>query len=472
MTNSNGSWPTSTRPRHLARMLLHRSMARIDPNRFIPLCFTTPAGGRVRQAAVHVELQDFLSRHPKALVELPRDHGKSFQVCCRIVWELGRNPGLRVKVVCATDAVAAERARFLRDAIAHNGWVRQVFPGLVPARPWAADAFTVKRPADLIGPSVAAFGVGAGSTGTRADLLVCDDIVDVRALHSRAERDRVADYFENNLMNLLEPDGRFWGLCTPWHSDDVNARLKRNGAYALFRRAVGPDLEPVWPAKWPPERLALRKAEVGAASFARGYRLVPLAAEETPIRPEWVRFWTEPAAYECVLLSVDPAVTAGAKADASALVVLGKTGEPGVLTPGSLQQIHVLEAAARRVSAPELVGLIDDLDRRWTPDVILFESNAAFAGIRDLLIRHARFGPRVKGVTQSRDKAARVAALSVPVENGSVRLKGDGAGGVDAGQRPMFEEMTTFPFAGHDDLLDALGTGVAHLLDRREPRVW
>jgi predicted phage terminase large subunit-like protein len=448
------------------------------------------------QAAVHTELQAFLSRNPKALVELPRDHGKSFQVCCRILWELGRNPGLRVKVVCATDAVAAERARFLRDAIAHNGWVRQVFPELKPATPWAADAFTVERPADLIGPSVAAFGVGAGSTGTRADLLVCDDIVDVKAIHSRAERDRVADYFENNLMNLLEPDGRFWGLCTPWHADDLNARLKRNGAYELFRRAVGPGLEPVWPEKWPTERLALRKAEVGAASFARGYRLVPLDAEETPIRPEWVRFWTEPAAYECVLLSVDPAVTASAKADASALVVLGRVGNPspspspkrggeqdlsaagspfplreggwGVRSPG---EIHVLEAVARRVSAPELVGLIDDLDRRWTPDVILFESNAAFAGIRDLLVRHARFGPRVKGVTQSRDKAARVAALSVPVENGSVRLKGEN-GGVDPGQRPLFEEMTTFPFAEHDDLLDALGSGVAHLLDRREPRVW
>src|SRR5205823_7081561 len=133
-------------------------LARADPNLFVPACFTDSHGCRVQQAAVHVELQQFLSDHPKALIELPRDHGKSFQVCGRVLWELGRNPGLRVKVVCATDAVAAERARFLRDAIAHNGWLRQVFPDLKPARPWAADAFTVERPADVIGPTVAAFG--------------------------------------------------------------------------------------------------------------------------------------------------------------------------------------------------------------------------------------------------------------------------------------------------------------------------
>ena len=60
--------------------------------------------------------------------------------------------------------------------------------------------------------------------------------------------------------------------------------------------------------------------------------------------------------------------------------------------------------------------------------MILFESNAAFLGIKDLLVRHARFGPKVKGVTQIADKAARVAAFSVAVENGAFRLKGDASG--------------------------------------------
>jgi phage terminase large subunit-like protein len=74
-------------------------------------------------------------------------------------------------------------------------------------------------------------------------------------------------------------------------------------------------------------------------------------------------------------------------------------------------------------------------------------------------------------VNQSADKGSRVAAFSVAVENGAFRLKGE-SGAADAGQRELFDEMTTFPFGEHDDLLDAAATGTAHLLDRREPRVW
>src|SRR5262245_39360402 len=213
----------------------YRLHSRDNPAAFIRYCMIDPAGRFLKCGKVHDELQDYLTTHRLALVELPRDHGKSTQVCGRVLWELGRNPSLRVKIVCATEAIAAERSRFLRDAIDNNPRLAEVFPWLKATTPWAAESFTIARPSDVIGPSVAAFGVGAGSTGTRADLLICDDVVDVRSLYSKAERDRVADYFTNNLMNLLEPGGRCWVLFTPWHLDDLNARLKRNEMYALLR---------------------------------------------------------------------------------------------------------------------------------------------------------------------------------------------------------------------------------------------
>jgi predicted phage terminase large subunit-like protein len=133
--------------------------------------------------------------------------------------------------------------------------------------------------------------------------------------------------------------------------------------------------------------------------------------------------------------------------------------------------VRILEAVARRVRTPDLIDLIDAADRQWQPEVILFESNAAFAGIRDLLVQRTRFGPKVVGTAAVRSKASRIAGLSVAVQNGAVRLRGHG-GMVDDSQRELFEELTTFPFGTHDDLADATAAAAEHLLNRPEPRVW
>ena len=438
--------------------------ARIDPVAFLQWVLTEPGRVANPMAAVHRDLQNHLSAHRLALVELPRDHGKTTQVCLRVLWELGRDPNLRIKIVCASESIAVDRSRFLRHSIAQNPKIRRVFPHLRPSEPWLAQAFTVERKPGILGSSVAAFGIGAASTGTRADLLICDDVVDVKALYSKAHRDRVTEDFTNNLFNLLEPTGRFWGLSTPWHSNDLNARLKANPSYNLFRHAIGPNLEPLWPEKWSTAALADRRAEIGESSFARGYRLASISDDEVVIRPEWIQFWTAAIPrerFDSVILSVDPAVSAQASADATGLVVLGKLGT----------EIRVLAALAMRVPTHRLLEILAAWDRQWQPDVILFESNAAFDGIRDLFLRHTAFGARLQGVKQHKQKIIRMGNFAVPVQNGTVRLQGR-AGLVEASQQPLFDEMTAFPFGDHDDLADAAASGAEHLLVAREPRLW
>src|SRR5260221_149503 len=89
--------------------------------------------------------------------------------------------------------------------------------------------------------------------GGLGPVAVSDDVVDVRALRSLTIRDKAKMIYRENLVNMLEPNGRAWMLFTPWHAGDLNAELKQNPKYQQFRRAVGDDLQPVWPEKWPKE---------------------------------------------------------------------------------------------------------------------------------------------------------------------------------------------------------------------------
>ncbi len=78
------------------------------------------------------------------------------------------------------------------------------------------------------GGGLRAVGVGAGVTGFGADLIIIDDPVKSRAeAESRAHREAVWDWFNDDLYTRLEPDGKIILIQTRWHEDDLAGRLLR-----------------------------------------------------------------------------------------------------------------------------------------------------------------------------------------------------------------------------------------------------
>ena len=92
--------------------------------------------------------------------------------------------------------------------------------------------------------------------------------------------------------------------------------------------------------------------------------------------------------------------------------------------------------------------------------MILFETNAAFQGIKELPSKHTRFAQELKGHHADGGQVGPRGAFSVAVENGAFRLKGNGRGRRARRTAPRtLEEMITFPYAERGHLVDAAATG-------------
>lgn len=76
-------------------------------------------------------------------------------------------------------------------------------------------------------------GIGSSITGKHADIVVTDDIVNLKDRVSKAEREKtIAAYME--LQNIKNRGGRFINTGTPWHKDDAISQMPNVTKYDVF----------------------------------------------------------------------------------------------------------------------------------------------------------------------------------------------------------------------------------------------
>jgi len=395
--------------------------------------------------------------HPQTLIVAPRSHGKTeLAVVARVVWELGRNPNLIIKIVCEDDSLSHKRLKAIRRHIEHNPKVKEVFPNLRPDRTeaWASTQLFVEREIIDKDPSVEAKGIFSGSTGSRCDLLIADDVCGKRnALLVPSNRAKVKLSFYEDWLNLCDPDSRVWYICTLWHKDDLSHELMKSSEWNVLFYAVGKNYESIWPDRWPAWALRARAATIGSTAFARGYHNVCRADEDLIVREEWLRYIdleVLPPAQELVFFtSYDTAKSTQPGADYTAEVVVA-VHEP-------TERIYVVDARHGRVSRAEQSEWVWRSFGRFKPFKILIEDIGA-----DLAAwvehDHPKLIGKVEAIKPTIGKEHRLLAVTPFLERGEVffssRLNPDDPR-FRAGRGSLIGELLDFPVGEHDDLVDA-----------------
>lgn len=229
----------------------------------------------------------------------------TIQIVGRCVWELGHNHDLRIKVLGSGDEKAKEIIGLIKDIITQSERVHEVFPDLIidTVRGDTKESFFVVRKIPQRDPSVQASGVMSAGAGGRADLLICDDVVDLKnSVLNPAMREQVIKAVKETWFSLVAATGKIVWICTPYHVADATHDLKNTSTLwkvwwvpaiqtLVHRDEEGTALKDeegntltdkkiLWPSKWSEEKLAEKREEVGERVFARQYMLNAMSDEE------------------------------------------------------------------------------------------------------------------------------------------------------------------------------------------------
>ena len=185
-------------------------------------------------------IADYLQFGPKRLqIQAFRGVGKSWITAAFVLWTLFKNSEKKIMIISASKERADNMSIFLQKLIIETPWLSHMRPKGDDSR-WSRVSFDIVCPPHQA-PSVKSVGITGQLTGSRADLMILDDI--------EVPGNSMTEFMREKLLQLcteaesiLTPkdDSRILFLGTPQTTFTVYRKLAER-SYTPF----------VWPARYP-----------------------------------------------------------------------------------------------------------------------------------------------------------------------------------------------------------------------------
>lgn len=285
--------------------------------------------------------------YDRFLIIAPRESAKSSWMVVLLAWSMGHFPLSTNFIGSVTAKQAEDRLRMVSDLYEYNPRHRLVFPELVPdnRRGWRLNEINIRSnsmpynnwmsmvtrygsPKDA---SLFAAGSGSGAViGRRfSGWGIIDDPHDEDNSATEAQREKIFTWYQRTYINCLQAQARSCVITTRWNEDDLAGRLKKIPSYKVIEvpaiSIVGDIETSYWPEHWPLSRLYAKRDEIGDALFGALYMNDVHALTGNVFIIDWLRKDLPDPLPEFteMVISVDPALKKTAKADNTAIMLVG-----------------------------------------------------------------------------------------------------------------------------------------------------
>lgn len=185
-------------------------------------------------------IADYLQHGPKRLqIQAFRGVGKSWITGAFVLWTLFNNPEKKIMIISASKERADNMSIFLQKLIIETPWLAHLRPKSDDAR-WSRISFDVLCSPHQA-PSVKSVGITGQLTGSRADLMILDDIEVPGNSMTEMMREKLLQLC-TEAESILTPkkDSRIMFLGTP------------QTTFTIYRKLAERNYKPfVWPARYP-----------------------------------------------------------------------------------------------------------------------------------------------------------------------------------------------------------------------------
>ena len=436
------------------------AVLRQDFSSFIGKVFHTINPGAEYQANWHIELiADYLEavragEIKRLIINMPPRALKS--VCVNVAWPawlLAQQPYTRIMAASYSSVLSIKHSLDCR-LVVNSDWYKKLFPSTILSRKHNQKSkFLTTENGFRFATSV-----GGSATGEGGDVLIIDDPHNPTQINSLKIRNRAIEWFEQTFVTRLNDKnkGAIVLVMQRLHADDLSAHLLSSGGWELLKiPAIAPEdmVYDISQKKYKYNKGELLNAkrdqieflnnieqEVGARNYAAQFLQEPLPAGFNLLNLEDISFYEKiPDQFDYYVQSWDTAIKTSEKSDYSVGTCWGVVAT----------KYYLISMIRKKMSYPELKVEMEKFADKFKPRHLLIEDKASGQSvIQDLkLSGYANIRP----ISPKLDKVTRFASIVAIFQAEKVFLPRK-----SAYKRELLRELTTFPNAKNDDIVDSV----------------